>query len=146
MNHRIAALQIARIISLLPIPSSTSFFNSENHMDHMSSSDSDEVEILMSRNCPQVKNECIDAEIVEEQCDVNVRDGLDVGDGVNMEDHVDKVNLEDRVNVGDGDGVNVEDGDEVIVISNQQKKMRCSIYKIEGHAKNKCHSMMYSTY
>ncbi|XP_042942720.1 protein FAR1-RELATED SEQUENCE 5-like [Carya illinoinensis] len=62
------------------------------------SSDSDDVEILTSRNFS------IDDEIVEKQCDVNVGDGLERTDGVNLGD-------------GDGDGVNVKDRDGVNLIS-----------------------------
>lgn len=40
------------------------------------------------------------------QCDVTVKDGLDVGDFVNLKNE-DKVNVEDRLNVGDK--LNVED-------------------------------------
>ncbi|KAG6705508.1 hypothetical protein I3842_07G182100 [Carya illinoinensis] len=59
------------------------------------SSDSDDVEIVTSRNCPEdFVNETIEDETVKEQCDVSMGDGLDVGDDVNLGD-------------GDGDGINL---------------------------------------
>ncbi|KAG2693338.1 hypothetical protein I3760_08G091300 [Carya illinoinensis] len=57
------------------------------------SSDSDDIEIVISRNCSQdFVNETIEDETMEEQYDVSMRDGLDVGDDVNL-------------GVGDGDGI-----------------------------------------
>lgn len=38
----------------------------------ISSSDSDEVEIMMRRKYPEVEDESLKIEIVKEQCDVNV--------------------------------------------------------------------------
>ncbi|XP_035550049.1 protein FAR1-RELATED SEQUENCE 5-like [Juglans regia] len=68
------------------------------------SSDSDDVQMVTTRNCPQVVNETVEDETVDNQCDVNLGDGLNMGDGVNLGD-------------GDGDGVNMGDGDGVNVIS-----------------------------
>ncbi|XP_042971575.1 uncharacterized protein LOC122303729 [Carya illinoinensis] len=84
-------------------------------LDFRWSSDIDDVEIVTSRNCPQgIVNEAIEDETVEEQCDVSIEDGLDVGDDVNLGDgDGDGVNEGD----GDGDGVNVRDGDGINLIS-----------------------------
>ncbi|KAG6624339.1 hypothetical protein CIPAW_16G019500 [Carya illinoinensis] len=56
------------------------------------SSDSDDVEMLMSRNCPRVVNESIEDETVDDQCDANAGNGLNMIDGVNLGD-VDGVNF-----------------------------------------------------
>ncbi|KAG6648959.1 hypothetical protein CIPAW_07G179900 [Carya illinoinensis] len=49
----------------------------------------------IQKNCPEdFVNEIIEDETVEEQCDVSMGDGLDVGDDVNLGD-------------GDGDGINL---------------------------------------
>ncbi|KAF5443518.1 hypothetical protein F2P56_036068 [Juglans regia] len=88
--------------------------------DFLSSSDSDEVEIMMSRNYREVEDDGIGAAIGVQQCDmnvlhvpnvrdeVNVEEGVDIENGVNVEDRAveDRVNVEDEDNVGDEDVVN----------------------------------------
>ncbi|XP_040987722.1 uncharacterized protein LOC121235441 [Juglans microcarpa x Juglans regia] len=71
--------------------------------DFLSSSNSDEVEIIMSRNCPEVEDDNIEVEIEVQQCDMNVEDFVIVGDEVDVRDGVDV-----------GDGVTVEDLDQVV--------------------------------
>ncbi|XP_041001586.1 protein FAR1-RELATED SEQUENCE 5-like [Juglans microcarpa x Juglans regia] len=96
--------------------------------DFLSSSDSDEVEIMMSRNCREVEDESIGDAIGVQQCDmnvlhvpnvgdeVNVEEGVDIGDGVNVEDrvNVEETAVEDRVNVEDGDNVGDKDSANMI--------------------------------
>lgn len=42
--------------------------------------DSDELEITMGGNCSEVEDAGVEAESVEEQCDVNVKDNVNIED------------------------------------------------------------------